>query len=94
MVSFTTRIEQLNDILAAARPWRIEKLDTDAVIDASLFVRLCAEGMRGTYDAAASSVVPKCPMEMTEARTRDHSASWVKKTGRDSRRMIGISACI
>jgi hypothetical protein len=51
------------------------------------------EGVSGTYDAAASSVVPRCPMEMTEARTSDHSASWVKKTGKDSRKMIGISAC-
>jgi hypothetical protein len=32
---------QLDDILAAARPCRIEKLDTEAVIDASLLVRPC-----------------------------------------------------
>jgi hypothetical protein len=35
MVSFE-RGDQLDDILAAARPCRIEKLDTEAVIDANL----------------------------------------------------------
>jgi hypothetical protein len=32
---------QLDDILAAASPWRIEKLETEAVIEASLFVSSC-----------------------------------------------------
>jgi hypothetical protein len=45
-------------------------------MDANLLCQFTQdEAMSGTYDAAASSVVPKCPMEITEARTRDHSAS-------------------
>jgi hypothetical protein len=72
----------------------MEKLDTEAVIDARLLCELRKRSLsqKKTYDAAASSVVPRCPIEMTEASTNDHSASWVKKTGRDRRKMIGISA--
>lgn len=82
-----------NNSQAVASPCRIEKQDTEAVIDANLAgVRLMFTLRPKTHEDAAKSVVPRCPIDTTEARTRDHSAAWVKKTGRAERRMIGSSA--
>jgi hypothetical protein len=61
----------------------MEKQVTDAVMFASLEEELADDtfAKTATHDEAASSPVPRWPMEMTLARESEYSASWVKKTG-------------
>jgi hypothetical protein len=92
--------ERGEHVRAVARPWRMENDDTEAVMEARLrrqWYRIWlassawSKGL-STHDEAARSVVPRWPIETTDAKTRDHSAIWVKNTGMDDRVMIATSA--
>jgi len=68
----------------------MENDDTDAVIEARLSISIVKSG--STYEDAARSVVPRCPIEMIAARTNDHSANCVKSIGMEDRIKRGSSA--